>query len=103
MGIFEATVTELLFQLINHINMGQDTRDTEKILLYLAVDMLIEYFAFIPAFISNIWDWFKYFQSNSAFWHLNLTDQLNKSLYKSNQFGTNEGKMLGQSGQIPLA
>ena len=36
MGIFEATVTEPLFQLINHINMGQDTRDMEK-LLYLAV------------------------------------------------------------------
>ena len=27
MGIFEATVIEPLFQLINHINMGQDTRD----------------------------------------------------------------------------
>ena len=27
MGIFEATVTKPLFQLINHINMGQDTRD----------------------------------------------------------------------------
>ena len=27
MGIFEAIVTEPLFQLINHINMGQDTRD----------------------------------------------------------------------------
>ena len=30
MGIFEATVTEPLFQLINHINMGQDTRDMVK-------------------------------------------------------------------------
>ena len=28
MGIFEATVIEPLFQLINHINMEQDTRDT---------------------------------------------------------------------------
>ena len=27
MGIFKATVTKPLFQLINHINMGQDTRD----------------------------------------------------------------------------
>ena len=27
MDIFEATVIEPLFQLINHINMGQDTRD----------------------------------------------------------------------------
>ena len=27
MGIFEATVIEPLFQLINHTNMGQDTRD----------------------------------------------------------------------------
>ena len=27
MGIFKATVIEPLFQLINHINMGQDTRD----------------------------------------------------------------------------
>ena len=36
MGIFEATVIKPLFQLINHINMGQDTRDTAK-LLYLAV------------------------------------------------------------------
>ena len=50
----------------------------------------------------NIWGCFKYFQLNSAFWHLNLTDQLNKSLYKSNQFGANEGRMLGQSGQIPV-
>ena len=30
MGIFEATVTEPLFQLINHINMGQETKDTAK-------------------------------------------------------------------------
>ena len=28
MSIFEATVTKPLFQLINHINMGQDTGDT---------------------------------------------------------------------------
>ena len=28
MGIFGATIIELLFQLINHIYMGQDTRDT---------------------------------------------------------------------------
>ena len=27
MGIFEATATEPLFQLIKHINMEQDTRD----------------------------------------------------------------------------
>ena len=27
MGIFEATITEPLFQLINQIYMGQDTRD----------------------------------------------------------------------------
>ena len=27
MGIFEATKIEPLFQLINHINMGQDARD----------------------------------------------------------------------------
>ena len=37
MGIFEATITKPLFQLINHIYMGQDTRDTAKLLLYLAV------------------------------------------------------------------
>ena len=36
MGIFKATVIKLLFQLINHINIGQDTRDMAK-LLYLAV------------------------------------------------------------------
>ena len=36
MGISEATVIKPLFQLINHINMGQDTRDMAK-LLYLAV------------------------------------------------------------------
>ena len=28
MGISEANVIEPLFQLINHINIGQDTRDT---------------------------------------------------------------------------
>ena len=28
MGIFKATATKPLFQLINHINMEQDTRDT---------------------------------------------------------------------------
>ena len=28
MGFFEAIIIEPLFQLINHINMGQDTRDT---------------------------------------------------------------------------
>ena len=39
---------------------------------------------------------------DSTFWHLNLTDQLNKSLYKSNQLGANEGRMLGQFGQIPV-
>ena len=27
MGTFEATIIEPIFQLINHINMGQDTRD----------------------------------------------------------------------------
>ena len=27
MGILEATITKPLFQLINHIYMGQDTRD----------------------------------------------------------------------------
>ena len=37
MGIFKATVIEPLFQLINHINMGQDTRDMANLLLYLAV------------------------------------------------------------------
>ena len=36
MGIFKATVIKPLFQLINHITMGQDTRDTAK-LLYLPV------------------------------------------------------------------
>ena len=36
MAIFKANVIESLFQLINHINMGQDTRDMAK-LLYLAV------------------------------------------------------------------
>ena len=44
MGIFEATVIEPLFQLINHINMGQDTRDTAK-LLYLAVYMVNSIFS----------------------------------------------------------
>ena len=37
MGIFEATVTKPLFQLINHIYMGQDTRDMAN---YLAVHMV---------------------------------------------------------------
>ena len=34
MGIFEATVIEPLFQLINHINMGQDTSDTANTALF---------------------------------------------------------------------
>ena len=80
--------------------MGQDTRDTANYCLIYQSIWLIQYLAFIPAFISNIWDCFEYFQLESTFWHLNLTDQLNKSLCKSNQFGANEGKMLGQSGQI---
>ena len=40
MGILEATVTEPLFQLINHIYMGQDTSDTANLLPYLAVHMV---------------------------------------------------------------
>ena len=103
MSILEATVTESLFQLINHIYMGQDTRDMADYCLIQQSIWLIQYLAFIPTFISNIWGCFKYFQLDSTFWHLNLTDQLNKSLCKSNQFGANEGRMLGQSGQIPVA
>ena len=38
MGIFEATVIEPLFQLINHINMGQDTRDTAKTALSSSIN-----------------------------------------------------------------
>ena len=34
MGIFEATVIKSLFQLINYINMGQDTRDTANTALF---------------------------------------------------------------------
>ena len=38
MGIFEATVIEPLFQLINHINIRQDTRDTGKTALFSSID-----------------------------------------------------------------
>ena len=34
MGILEATVTKPLFQLINQIYMGQDTRDTANDCLF---------------------------------------------------------------------
>ena len=54
MGIFEATVIEPLFQLINHINMGQDTRDMANTALFSRYIQLIQYLAFIPAFISNL-------------------------------------------------
>ena len=37
MGIFEASVIEPLFQLINHINMGQDTRDTANTALFSSI------------------------------------------------------------------
>ena len=50
----------------------------------------------------NIWGCFKYFQLDSTFWHLNLTDQLNKSLCKSNQYGANEGKCYGSLGKYLL-
>ena len=40
MSIFEATIIEPLFQLINHIYMGQDTRDMAKLLPYLEVYMV---------------------------------------------------------------
>ena len=55
MGILEATATKPLFQLINHIYMGQDTRDMAYICLIWQSIWLIQYLAFIPAFISNIW------------------------------------------------
>ena len=38
MGIFKATVIKPLFQLINHINMGQDTRDTAKTASFSSID-----------------------------------------------------------------
>ena len=78
--------------------MGQDTRDMANYCFIQQSIQLIQYLAFI----SNIWGCFKYIQFDSTFWHLNLTDQLNKPLCKSNQFGANEGRMLGQSGQIPF-
>ena len=37
MGISEATVIKPLFQLINHINMGQDTRDTAITALFSSI------------------------------------------------------------------
>ena len=37
MGIFRATVIKLLFQLINHINMGQDTRDMANTALFSSI------------------------------------------------------------------
>ena len=37
MGIFEATVIKPLFQLINHINMGQDTRDMANTALFSSI------------------------------------------------------------------
>ena len=37
MGIFEATVIKPLFQLINHINMGQDTRDMANTDLFSSI------------------------------------------------------------------
>ena len=37
MGIFEATVIKLLFQLINHINMGQNTRDMANTALFSSI------------------------------------------------------------------
>ena len=37
MGFFEATVIKPLFQLINHINMGQDTRDMENTALFSSI------------------------------------------------------------------
>ena len=37
MGIFKATVIEPLFQLINHIYMGQDTRDTANTALFSSI------------------------------------------------------------------
>ena len=37
MGIFKATVIEPLFQLINHINMGQDTTDMANTALFSSI------------------------------------------------------------------
>ena len=37
MGIFKATVIKPLFQLINHINMGQDTRDMANTALFSSI------------------------------------------------------------------
>ena len=37
MGFFEATIIKPLFQLINHINMGQDTRDTANTVLFSSI------------------------------------------------------------------
>ena len=54
MGIFKPTVIKPLFQLINHINMGQDTRDMANTALFSSIYSLIQYLAFIPAFISNL-------------------------------------------------
>ena len=45
MGILEATVDKPLFQLINHIYMGQDTRDTANNCLIYAVYMVNPIFA----------------------------------------------------------
>ena len=37
MGFYEATVIKPLFQLINHINMGQDTRDMANTALFSSI------------------------------------------------------------------
>ena len=37
MGILKATVIEPLFQLINHINMGKDTRDMADTALFSSI------------------------------------------------------------------
>ena len=37
MGISEATIIKPLFQLINHINMGQDTRDMANTALFSSI------------------------------------------------------------------
>ena len=51
---------------------------------------------------SNIWGCLRHFQLKPTFWHLILTDQLNKLLCKNNQTGANEGKCYGSLGKYLL-
>ena len=75
--------------------MEQDTGDMTNyciLLPYLAVHTVNSIFGIYSCIYTNIWGCFKHFQLDSTFWHSNLTNQLYKSLCKSNETGANEGK-----------